>query len=180
MTEQNGEQQRPRPQFGEYATPEQQRAHIRQPMPEPPVPHPDQLLSASPASPGASPMQPRAVDRLATIMLLGFGVVYVVLQLPQYFDFAALAGEMMKTLGIAGTFTNVTAGRIWGVVAAFLLVLGYLLTLLLALRRLRLGKVTWWLPLVGAVLTYIVVGICVAVPVMGDPAVASYLQQSAG
>jgi len=180
MTIPDGDQHRPRPQFGEYATPEQQRAHIRQPVPEPAAAQPSPLPPASPLSGGSTPMQPRTTDRLATIMLLGFGLVYVVLQLPQYFAFAALADAMMKTLGIAGTFTNTAAGQIWGIAAAVLLVVGYLLTLLLSLRRLRRAKVTWWVPLVGAVITYIVVGICVTVPVMGDPAVLSYLQHSAG
>lgn len=180
MTSSDGDQQRPRPQFGEYATPEQQRAHIRQPVPEPAATHPDPRLSAPPMSAGAMPQQPRTMDRLATVMLLGFGLVYVVLQLPQYFAFTALADAVMKTLGIAGTFTNTTAGQIWGIAAAVLLVLGYLLTLLISLRRLRRAQVTWWVPLVGAVITYIIVGICVTVPVMGDPAVLSYLQQNGG
>jgi hypothetical protein len=190
MSDANGEGGRPRPQFGEYATPEQQRAHIREPLPEPPTPpHPaPQQPVAQPPVPRMSPpageptvgRPPHQVDRLVTIMLLGFGLVNVVLQLPHYFDMGSYAGEFMKLLGIPGTFTVTPAAQAWGVAAAIVYGLGYLATAMLSLRRMRRGKLAWWVPLAGAIVTSLLAGICVWIPLMADPAVASYFQQMAG
>ncbi|MBN9169087.1 MAG: hypothetical protein J0J11_04055, partial [Microbacterium sp.] len=44
-----------------------------------------------------------------------------------------------------------------------------------ALRTLRRGRISWWIPLVGAVVTYAVVYICIAVPLLGDPAFMQYV-----
>jgi hypothetical protein len=143
-----------------------------EPAPVPPTAAPTGLPFQQPAQ-----AQPHAADRLVTMMLLGFGLVNVVLQIPAYLDIASFADQWMKLMGIPGTFTATSSSQTWGTVAAILFGLGYVVTLLLSLRRLRRGKVTWWLPLVGAVVTSIAAGICVLVPIMNDPAVASYLQQ---
>jgi hypothetical protein len=185
MSDGNDEGGRPRPQFGEYATPEQQRAHIREPVPEPPAPqHPVPPPAAPRMAPvPAQPMAgrpPHQVDRLVTIMLLGFGLVNVVLQLPHYFDMGSYAGEFMKLLGIPGTFTVTPAAQAWGIAAAAVYAVGYLATAMLSLRRIRQGKRAWWLPLVGAIVTTLIAGICVWIPLMADPAVASYFQQMTG
>jgi hypothetical protein len=37
------------------------------------------------------------------------------------------------------------------------------------------GKIAWWVPLVGAVVTHVVVGALAIVPLMSDPAFAAYL-----
>jgi cobalamin synthase len=42
-------------------------------------------------------------------------------------------------------------------------------------RRLRRGRVTWWLPIVGAVVTSFLAAICVMIAMMGDPAFANYI-----
>ena len=47
---------------------------------------------------------------------------------------------------------------------------GYLITAYFSWRRLRAGRVSWWVPLVGAVVTYLAVYVCLAVPLLGDPA----------
>lgn len=183
MSDPGSDTPRPRPQFGEYATPEQQRAHIREPAPEPPAPA---ITPRPPLGAPAAPMptepvrRPRQVDRLITLMLLGFGLVNVVLQLPRYLDMAGYAGELMKILGIPGSFTMTPAAQTWGLVAAVVYAVGYLLTALVSMRRLRSGKLTWWVPLVGAVVTSLAAGICVWVPLMSDPAFTAYFQQMAG
>lgn len=192
MSDPNGEGGRPKPQFGEYATPEQQRAHIREPIPESPAGHHPGMPPQHPMTPPPGPRMPpapaqptdgrppRQVDRLVTIMLLGFGLVNVVLQLPRYFDMGGYAGEFMKLLGIPGTFTVTPSAQAWGVAAAAVYAVGYLATAMFSLRRIRQAKAAWWVPLVGAIVTSLLAGICVWIPLMADPTVASYFQQLAG
>jgi uncharacterized membrane protein YhaH (DUF805 family) len=124
--------------------------------------------------------QPHAADRLVALMLLGFGAVNVMLSIPQFLNLSALATQTMTLEGIPGTFTNTSAAQVWGVVATVVLIAGYLGTFILTLRRLRRGRIAWWLPLAGAAATYVVVFICVVVPLVNDPAISTYLQNRGG
>ncbi|MBO9626836.1 MAG: hypothetical protein J7484_10725 [Microbacterium sp.] len=162
-----------RPQYGELATPEEQRQAAGLPPIAEVVPEP---VPESPATPAvAAPARPRPADRLVTIALLAYGLVNVVITGMSYLDIAPVMDQAMKILGIDGTFTNFAQGKLWGTVAAIVLAVGWCVTAVLALRRLRTGKLTWWVPVVGAVVTSLVVSGLIAIPMMGDPAFAGYL-----
>ena len=201
LTPETGPDGRPRPRYGEYATPEEQRARIQHPdasfaldagqkleQPAPAVPP----SPAAPAArvpgprqagagtgmpgagmPGAAPAR-HPVDRIVTIALLAYGAINVVFSTVSFFDLAALATQALRILGSTAEFTNDEAARVWGPIAAVVLVIGYIVTLLLSVRRVRSGRLTWWLPLVGAAATYVLVYICLAVPLLGDPAFIQY------
>jgi len=161
-----------RPQYGELATPEEQRrAAGLPPLSEvaPAAPEPI-AAAAAPAS-----ARPHPVDRFATIALLAYGLVNVVMTGISYLDLPTVLNEVMKILGIEGEFTDYAAGRLWGTVAAVVLAVGWTATAVLSVRRLRRGRITWWLPIVGAVVTSFLAGICVMVAMMGDPAFADYI-----
>ena len=98
----------------------------------------------------AAPKKPagRPWDRILTIALLAYGVVNVFMTGMSYLNLPDLMNESMKILGIEGEFTNFEQARVWGTVAAIVLVIGWVLTAWLSMRRLRSGKITWWLPLV--------------------------------
>jgi hypothetical protein len=175
---------RPRPQYGEYASAEEQRARIVHPDVTDAL-HtgqaPEAAPSPSPSRPGASPATGwRLADRIVTIALLAYGVVNVAVTAPRLFDFASFANEYFSTLGVDATFTNTGAAGVWGPVAAISYVAGFVVTALLAWRRLRAGRTGFWVPLVGAVLTTIVVAVCVTVPLVGDPAFVDAVQKLSG
>lgn len=164
-----------RPQYGEIATPEEQRrAAGLPPIPEvapaSAVPSPPQ---SRPDAPAARPRVP--VDRFATVALLAYGLVNVIMTGLSYLDFATAMNQVMTVLGIDGEFTNYSQGRIWGTIAAFVLAVGWSVTAYLAIRRLRRGKLAWWVPVAGAVVTIVIASICVAIPMMSDPAFVAYL-----
>lgn len=173
-----------RPQYGELATPEEQRraaglppldevqAVPAQPVPQTVVTPPAATVPATPAS--------HPVDRFVTIGLLAYGLVNVVITGLSYLDFSTVMDQAMRTLGIDGEFTNFAEGRTWGTIAAVVLVIGWSLTAMLAIRRLRRGRRSWWVPMVGAVATLLVTSICVAVPMFGDPAFMEYVSKMAG
>jgi len=161
-----------RPQYGELATPEEQRrAAGLPPLSEvaPAAPEPI-AAAAAPAS-----ARPHPVDRFATVAHLAYGLVNVVMTGMSYLDLPTVLNEVMKILGIEGEFTDYAAGRLWGTVAAVVLAVGWTATAVLSVRRLRRGRITWWLPIVGAVVTSFLAGICVMVAMMGDPAFADYI-----
>ena len=177
---------RARPQYGEYASAEEQRARIREPLPE----HPTAAAAATPAS--APPVDPawaapaptaqrsgtHPADRIATIALLVYGAVNVAFSVVSYLDFPAFLSTLYRSMGVPGTFTNVDAGRTCGAIAVVALVVGYAIMAWLAVRRLRRGRSAWWIPLVGAVATMIVVCACVMVAILGDPAFVDFARRS--
>lgn len=181
---------RPRPQYGEYATPEEQAARIRQP-------DATDALSAGQAleSPAAAPRwggttaaqaaprttaqatpapqgRWRLADRVLTVGLLAYGLVNIVFRVPTLFSFEGFGNEVFDLVGIADPFTNVAAGNLWGAIAATVLMVGWVLTAAWSWLRLRRGKISFWVPLVGATVTGIIVAVCVFVPITGDPAAA--------
>ena len=179
----NTPDERPRPQYGEYATPEEQRARIRQPdatwaldsgqgvdggqVHEAPV--------AAPTVASTAALTPaRGADRVVTLALLALGALNVIITAVTYFDLAGLADQAMELLGVPGEFTNVESAQLWGPIAAVVLVAGFVLTAFLAWRNLRAGRISWWIPVVGAIVTYIVVYVCIAIPLLGDPAFMEY------
>lgn len=194
MSDPASQPDRPRPAYGEYATPEEQRARIQQPDATWAL-DTGQAIDGTDASPsaaqGASHAAPptqrwpvdtsaeaarsgRNIDRVVTLSLLVVGAFNVVFTAVSYFNLPALADQAMKIIGIPGSFTNLDAARLWGPIAAIVLIAGFLLTAFFAWRRVSKGKLAWWIPLVGAVVTYVFVYICLAVPLLGDPAFLEY------
>ena len=169
-----------RPQYGEIATPEEQRrAAGLPPLSElPPV----ETAVALPAADAATdaPRRAHPVDRFVTIGLLAYGLVNVVVTGLQYLDLPTVMNQVLSVLGASGEFTNFAQGRLWGTIASVVLVAGWALTATFSIRRLRRGKLTWWLPLVGAVVTLGIAAICISIPMMGDPAFVAYMQGGTG
>lgn len=162
------EDPRPRPQYGEYATPEQQRAAIRQPDAAPTAsvdpPHPPTAPATTVA---ARPT--RMADRIITVALLAYGLVTVVGAIPQLVDFRAFAKTWMEVAGVGGEFTNTAQGALWGGIGAVVFGVGWLLTAAWAWWSLAKGRVSWWIPLVGAIVTFVIVSVCLVIPIFGDP-----------
>jgi len=163
-------ERRPAPQYGEYATPEEQRARIQHPLP---APEPVRPLPTGPATTVAA-RPSRTADRIITIVLLVYGLTTVISSVPQLIDFTGFVDTWMALAGIDAEFTNVAAGQLWGAIAAGVFAAGWILTALLSWRSLAARRLSWWIPLVGAIVTFVVVTVCLTVPLMGDPAIASH------
>lgn len=167
---------RPRPQYGEYATPEEQRARIQRPE----VTEALEAGVAPPAEPApAADSAPRVrgplADRIATFVLLAYGLVSVVSTIVQLQDFPGYAERAAQILGVDATYTALSAGYVWGAAASVIYGVGYVLTAWLTWRRLRRGRIAFWIPLVGFVATTLLAGVCVTIALTADPAFLSAL-----
>jgi hypothetical protein len=154
-----------RPQFGEYATPEEQRVRAGLPPVEQ-VP----VASAPVPQPEAAPPAARRVGRMITTMLLGIGLVNVMYSIPGFLDLSATFDQTLRMLGLEGSFSNFAAAKTWGAVALVVMVAGYAVTVWLSVRRIRRTRTSWWVPLVGFLATMLLVSVCLSVPMFGDPA----------
>lgn len=180
---------RPRPRYGEYATPEEQRARIRVPDPAlmdpvPPaapeqasVPAPVPAASAGPA-PGRRPG--RVWDRVLTWALLGYGLFTVLSSVTALMDYGAFAATFLEILGVDAELADPSAGAGWGIGAAVVLALGWVLTAVLSWFSLRAGRISFWIPLVGGMVFNFASGMLLLVPIMSDPAVWDALIATAG
>ncbi|GAA1939701.1 hypothetical protein GCM10009775_34580 [Microbacterium aoyamense] len=173
---------RQRPRYGEYASPEEQRSRIQQPDVTDalsagiaPAPAPAPAIAPGPVAPAPVAARPPA-DRIITIVLLAMGAVNVVFSVPSFFDVGTAFARTFEAMGIPGDFTNTPSADMWGAIAGVLLLATYLITALAAWRRLRAGKLSWWIPVVGAVVAYVAIVICLSVPLASDPAFQEYIR----
>lgn len=175
--------ERPRPQYGEYATPEEQRARIAGPVPpelegRPAIETPQQTAPASVPAPPAdapteaesgAPARPRIADRIVTFVLLGWGLATVITSIPAITDYAGYAATMFELLGVDAQLADPDAGRPWALAAALLLGLGWIATAALSWWNLRRRRVTWWIPVVGGIVFNLVSSTLILVPLLSDP-----------
>jgi hypothetical protein len=186
--------QRPRPQFGEYASPEEQRASIKVPRESAhdesvpiarkgPVartgPQPDQPRQAGPrpAVRATTRTPAGAGDRIATVALLVIGFLNVIATVPGMFDLAGTINSTFQQMGL-GSFTPTPGATVTGIGLAIFYVVAWTATLVLSLRRLRSGRITFWVPLVAGVVVTIVAMICFLVLFLGDPSFVEYMTKN--
>jgi hypothetical protein len=184
-------EERKRPQFGEYATPEEQRASIQVPFdeahPEPvPVPVTRSASTAPADNPRPYPAAPargpgaattRSGDRFATIALLAIGLINVVTTVPGLFHLSDTLNQTFKQMDI-GSFTATPTAAAVGIGLAVFYVLAWLATLALSLRAMRAGRISFWIPLVAGVVVTIVAMICFLALFFGDPSFMDYVTRS--
>jgi len=186
---------RPRPQYGEYASPEEQRARIQQPAPEwqqPVTPAaavvaetaeggiPSPQPAPEPQQQAGAPVRTHMVDRVVTIALLVYGLFNVVTSFPSFLDYGAYAETMFAVMGLDVTLSDPAAGRPFGIAAAVVLAVGWIATALVSLWSLRRGRLTWWIPLVAGIFFTFLTGVLMAIPLMSDPAVVKALLGTTG
>ena len=164
--------ERPRPQYGEYATPEDQAAAMGMPervTPTAPLEQaPPVAATPYPGAGVATARTPRTWDRVLTIILLALGAYTVV----NYFDtFANLGRVLTETFVASGyeAFQSVDLANQLGVVANIVVMSLFALTALLTIASLRAKRITFWIPLVGGVLAFIAVVVIMAFIVVADP-----------
>ncbi|MCR2784372.1 MULTISPECIES: DUF6264 family protein [unclassified Microbacterium] len=176
---------RPRPQYGEYATPEEQRARIARPDAtdaleagvSPEAVASDHAVPAAPATTSAA-RPTRTADRIITVILLGYGLLTVLVSAPQMIDVGTFAQTLFQTLGVDAQLAEPEGVRAWGIAGASVLVIGWLLTAWVSWRSLRAGRLTWWMPLVGGIVCNLVSGTLMVIPIINDPAAWEALQRT--
>lgn len=176
----SGSERRPRPQYGEYATPEEQRAAIKEPAEwqleasetdaAPQQPAPGAYRPGGPQHPQAPPPQaplhwpqdesrppqqpavrPGFIDRLVTFVLLGFGLSNVFGVVSDAFNGGQVMRESMAVMG--GSYEKLADALpawLWQGQAIIYGVV-WLVTLVVSISAMRRGRRSWWIPVVGAV-----------------------------
>ncbi|BDZ44655.1 DUF6264 family protein [Naasia aerilata] len=162
----------PAPRYGEYG-----------PVPEqPPVPpvvaEPAAAVPAPRANAAAPAAGTRVWDRLLTGVLLGLGTLNVLTGIPTMLALPRVLDEQYRAQGF-GTYTSDALAAAIGVVINVVGVLLLIAAILLAVRRLRAGRLAFWVPLAAGATLFVVTGVLVVAAMLGDPALPAYLDGGA-
>ncbi|WP_394769822.1 DUF6264 family protein [Lacisediminihabitans sp.] len=170
---------RPRPQYGEYASPKDQAAAAGLPAPSfaPPVVPPAAERAA--VVPGAAPSAigtaaPRRWDAFLSYALLAYGAVTVIAGFFQFTDLNAVIQQVYTMMNI-GTYTPTALAGTLGIVINVSNVVLFLVTVVVTTRALRKGRVAFYLPIIGGAVAYLVSFVCLATLMLGDPAFTAYV-----
>jgi hypothetical protein len=156
-----------RPQYGEYASPEERVAAGGVPLD--PVPEPASPAIPLQAPPGKAVPPKRNWEPILTVTLLALGGYTVLTSIPQYLDLATLLKEVFETAGY-GVYTSVDLARSIGIAIIAVQSVIYVLVVELTIPRLRAKKLAFVFPLVGGALAGVFVFVLLAVAIISDPA----------
>ncbi len=175
-------EQRPRPQYGEYASDEDQAKaagkdaaapaeteHGASPLAPPPAPA--TTANAKPTS-AAAVASRRSWDLLLSVMLLVIGALNVVSYYASPLDLSALIQQVYDQFD-GGRFTAIDLARsvaLWFGVAQFVI---FAITALLTILALRRGRLAFYIPLAGAVVFLIAGTVLVSIAMGADPPVVA-------
>lgn len=175
---------RPRPQYGEYATAEEQQARIRQPdvtealdagVAAAPAAAPVVVAAPAVGEPQEADAAPapkrRPVNRIVTFALLAYGLITVVTSFNALVDYNAYADQVLGMMGLDTALAEGLDGRSFGIAAALTLIVGWAVTALLSWMVLARGHISWWIPIVGGVVFTTISAALMLIPLMGDQAV---------
>ncbi|MBB5633785.1 hypothetical protein BKA04_002008 [Cryobacterium mesophilum] len=182
---------RPRPEYGEYASEAEQAAALERSgvMPQPPaapssLPAPSQQAPSHPPAPNPATRRPgpalqggispaRAVDRVATIFMLSFGLVYLFGSAATYLNLAAMLDTLYAQMGIGEyTPTSMTAGVGVGIIVVQVII--WLIAAVWSYRRIRSGRMSWWVPFIAGLAGFAITATLLGILLAGDPAFAAF------
>ncbi len=191
-------ERRPRPQYGEYATPQEQAKIIADSLPpvsELLVPPPARPPTARPLTGGgsghrppdaatrvsanapvrpATPRRTRRWDLVLTAVFLGYASVNVIAQLVSRDTLATIVTQFFVAQGI-GVYTPTTLTTTLGNVLNIVTLALFVVTVLATTWMLRRGRVAFWVPIVGGVAATTVALVFVVILLQSDPMFTAHL-----
>jgi hypothetical protein len=172
-----GAEERPKPRYGEYATPEEVAA-ARGPIPvEPSDPVSRLAAPIRPVPPRAAHVvarPPRPAHNTITVLLLIVGIWYTVSTIPSYLDFGPFLSQAWALAGY-GTASFGGAAHTAGIVLLVASLLVLIAAVGVSFALMRAGRRSIWVPVVAAVAYLVASFIVMAVVVANTPAVADML-----
>lgn len=165
--------ERPRPQYGEYA-PEGWVSPVAEQQTQTPEP-----VAPTPVTPAAQANARPLWDRVLTVALLGMGLYSVVSGYVSFSNFAAVLDEVFAAQGV-GDFTATDAAAPAGLVINIVQTMIWVATLMLSMSALRRNRIAFIWPLLGGIATVIVIAIVLAIVVSADPAWQAYIVRMSG
>lgn len=164
--------ERPRPRYGEYATPEEVARARGARAPDAPPAAPPGTALPRPLPPRARP--PRRGNNLITVLLLLFGIWNTVDSIPGYLDFGSVLSQAVALAG----YGSVEFGAVAHTAGIVLLVVSLLLLIAaigVSLRLIRDGRRSIWVPITAGALSVVVSVVVMTIVVANTPSLLDVL-----
>jgi hypothetical protein len=183
-----GEVSEPRqaPQYGEFASPEQQAKAMGLPWPPPPVAESSvPILDPVPAEAtrsqrvGARLAIARRWDVMLCTILLAYGLYSVVSGLFQFADLGTVISELFRTQGIGG-YRATALTPVLGAVINVVNLLVFIATAYVTYRVLISGRVAFYIPIIGVLVSGAIGTVCLLILLFQDPNFVTYLTKMNG
>jgi hypothetical protein len=183
--------ERPRPQYGEYAPegwswqPADQpdaAAAAAQAAPPPPPPMPAHAPGPGPAGTGATAAAtaaPRNVDRFFTILLLAVGAIGAWNTSVSLHQLPGAVQTVYSQQGV-GTYTPQDWLPTLALIGTVFMLALYAAVLGWSIARIRARKVAFWVPLAGGAVAVLSTMVLTSIVFLTDPTFQSYLDRMAG
>ena len=179
------EPERPKPEYGEYASDEEYASALKrsgfepkqEEAPTPPFSGVPQNAShrASHSPLTSTPRGHEFLDRIVTIFLLAFGIVSIIGGAPNYLNLAKTLQDTISRIGMGEYHASaLTSG--FGVAMLASQVILWVIAAVWSFRRLSSRKRAWWIPVVAGVLSFIVLTVLLGILLAGDPSLVPPLQ----
>jgi hypothetical protein len=175
--------ERPRPQFGEYAPegwswqpPADERADAAASAPHPAPPPPSPAQAPAPA---AAATAPRTVDRFFTILLLALGAVGAWNTSVSLQQLPAAIQTVYSQQGV-GTYTPQEWLPTLALIGTVVMLGLYAGVLGWSIARMRARKTAFWVPLVGGAVAVLLTIVLTSIVFLTDPTFMSYVEQLSG
>lgn len=179
---------RERPQYGEYATPDEQVAAGGYAVEPAPVVSSTSVTSTGHSQPLAQPFaQPHPATRIAgappaprtwdvalTVAFLVFGAYSVVSSIPGLLDFGATLKQLYRLSGY-GEYTQIDLANGIGIGILVSQSVLFVATVVVTMARLRARKIAFFVPLIGGVVSGVVIFVLMLIAITMDPAFAATL-----
>jgi len=165
--------QRERPQYGEYASVDEQIAaggHKVEPDPVAPAAALAPPVAATRVA-GAPPTQ-RPWDLALTVTFLVFGAYSVVSSIPSLLDFGTTLDQVYALSGY-GDYTELDLANGIGIAILVSQSLIFVVTVAITALRLRARRLAFFVPLIGGAVAGIVIFVLLLVAMVLDPALAA-------
>lgn len=154
------------PEYGEYATPEEQAAASGV------QPHWDPPVVAEPEPAGAAPQR---WDVVLTIVLVAIGTFITINSIAGYADLPGTLAQIYAAYGYEGAVASAELASRVGIVLSIVNPALLVIAVVISAARLRAGRVTFWVPLlIGAIATVVSI-VLFGVVLAGDPAFVDFL-----
>ena len=165
--------ERPQPEYGEYASESEQASAIERSGAPRPKPAPPSVPATASARRGSAQVPVRttanAANRIITIFLLSFGLVYVIGGAESFLSLGASMERLFGQLGI-GTYTPTSLTTVIGIVILVSQGIIWLITAGWSYVRMSRGRVSWWIPVAGGVASLLVSAALLGIVLGADPA----------
>lgn len=178
---------RPRPQYGEYASDSEwasaiERSGAARPegRPAPPAPRAP-LAQAAPITPvgpllradRTSRTPAKSADRVATIFLMSFGLVYFIGGASSYLGLAASIERMFGQMGV-GDYTPTMLTPIIGIIIVVSQGVIWLIAAGWSYARIHRGRLSWWIPVTAGIVSLLATVTLLGVLLSTDPAFLAF------